>query len=148
MEIEITIPRKYNAAYLSCNLGPRFWEDAEVNGEWDDADNPKMPCAAWDSYERALRWQILIDIETGCIMHWPQGTTARVHYKVCDDGTYILLGQNAEELLQVDGYVLKCMYPNAEGWGDYVIMNIDETGHIDGWKFGKEDVEEMLSYTS
>ena len=50
-----------------------------------------MPCAEYMGEQHMVlrgnnwRWQPLIDIEIGKIVNWSQGTTARVHYKVCDD---------------------------------------------------------------
>lgn len=62
------------------------------------------------------------------------GKTASIHYKICDAGTYILLDDNMNEIKSIDGYVPDIMCPEGKGYGDYVIMHVDEKGFIKNWK--------------
>ena len=39
------------------------------------------------------------------------------------------------------GYVPECLCPSGEGWGDYMIMHIDENGQIADW-----DIKKANSY--
>jgi hypothetical protein len=113
---------------LRCDIGVRYYEDGEVNGVQDSDDNPQIPLV------ENGRWRIDIDLDTGKINNWPEGTTAFVHYKVCDDGRYQLLDANDNIVADVFDYVPSMLSPEEDGWGDYVIMNIDESGQIKDWK--------------
>lgn len=123
-KITITKTAERDVKYLQADCGVRYWEDGKVNGVDDDDDNPSMPFASKGS------WKILIDIEAGVIIDWPNGTTADVHYKVCDAGVYSLLDADRKEVKQLDGYVPSIMCPEGNGYGDYVIMKIDRDGKI------------------
>ena len=113
--------------YLSAVCGVRYWEDADINGVADDDDNPIMPFANGEE------WSITIDLETGAIENWPAGTTADVHYKVCDEGSYTLLDADRKTVVLRDGYVPAMLCPKENGHGDYIIMEIDGTGKIVDW---------------
>lgn len=122
----------FDVTTLECSMGVRYWEDATVNGEpeRDEDENtpPKMPLVKGD------RWEITIDLATGVIKDWPKGTTASTHYKVCDDGVYLLKNETGEVVHKRDGYVPSILYPKGNGFGDYVILDIDGDGRIEGWK--------------
>lgn len=113
--------------YLQAKCGVRYWEDASVNGV-QDADGTLIPCHVGDD------WRPLIELATGTVMDWPTGTTADVHYKVCDDGRYWLLDEKLDELRCIEGYVPKMMSPGGCGYGDYVIMKIGPDGKIENWR--------------
>lgn len=119
---------------IRAEMGVRYWNDATVNGvegrdddEDDGEDDPGIPCRKGDM------WVLLIDIATGTIMGWPQGTTAEVHYKVCDAGIYTLINDRGNDVAVLDGYVPKTMCPEGGGYGDYVKMKIDADGKINKW---------------
>lgn len=128
MSIQIEVPRvaKLAVAFLKVDAGVRYWEDATVNGESDD-DGALIPCRSGDC------WCPTIDLATGIIEGWPAGTTASIHYKVCDAGRYTLLDAERNEVKHIDGYVPKIMCPGDNGYGDYIIMKIDGAGKIAGW---------------
>lgn len=127
--MQLTIIRKETVTvkYLRAVCGVRYWEDARVNGE-EDTDGDKIPCRSGDT------WSILIDIEKGQILSWPTHipVTAHVHYKVCDNGVYALLDKDFKEVVKKEGYVPRMLGPN--GYGDYVVMDIDAHGSIAGWE--------------
>ena len=125
--IQQTITREVEVKYIRANCHVRYWEDASINGIEDDEDNPRMPCIKGDS------WCPTIDLDEGVILDWPVGTTASVHYKVCDAGTYQLITPGLDIAVEIDGYVPKIMCPGDSGWGDYIIMDIDENGKIADW---------------
>ena len=126
MKIELKVPKEYDAKYLLVNAGVRYWEDATIDGI-EDVEGDLIPCRDGDM------WKPLIDIELGIIVNWKQGTTADIHYKVCDDGMYILLDENKEQITNVSGYVIDMMCPEGEGFGDYIIMKVDNNGKIAKW---------------
>ena len=124
---QVEVKQKVEVAYLRCNMGVRYWEDGEVNGLQDCDDAPQMPFAKGDI------WQIDIDLATGKIMGWPEGTLAKTHYKVCDAGVYSLLDAAGGEVMRRDGYVPAMIDPSGNGYGDYVILEIGSDGRILNW---------------
>lgn len=139
------------ANILKTNIGVRYYEDGIVNGQKDiDYEDqkrgviPEMPCVFQEGKE--LFWRLEIDVETGVITNWPEGNTAKVHYKVCDCCDMIYYADGVEicdNNRTCCGYVPKFFEINGEGWGDYIILNIDENGKIEGWD--KETFYEWVS---
>ena len=127
-KISLKIEAKYDVAKLCASLGVRYWEDGVVNGIQDD-DGELIPLRNGDN------WDIVIDVDTGIIEGWPEGTTASLHYKVADEGIYSLVSRSGEVITTKDGYVPEMLSPAGEGFGDYVIMNIGADGKIEGWRF-------------
>lgn len=127
IEIDISESKRVAVAFLKVEAGVRYWEDGEVNGT-EDADGSLIPCRNGDY------WQLIIDLKTGTIEGWPEGTTADVHYKVCDDGCYTLLDAERNDVKAVVGYVPPILAPGGDGYGDYIIMKIDGAGKIDNWR--------------
>lgn len=127
---------KDQPVYLRARCGVRYWEDATVNGEADD-DGSRIPCrdgTAEDNDEHGGGdWTPTIVLATGQIERWSLGTTASVHYKICDDGEYELLDSDRRVIARKEGYVPKIMSPGGRGYGDYVIMNVGPDGRIAGW---------------
>lgn len=121
--IEQQIPIKYLNAI--CHV--RYWEGAKINGIYAEEDGSNIPC------KDKANWDVLIDIDTGQIKNWPKGTTAEIHFKVCDAGCYKLLDENLKIVKEIDGYVPSIMCPEGDGYGDYVIMNISSNGIIEKW---------------
>jgi len=135
MKVEITTTKEYDAKYLYAFCGVRYWEDAEVDGI-EDKDGTLIPCR--DGKE----WCPIIDIDNGLIINWEVGKTAKLHYKVCDDGTYRITDNLHVPIKEIDGYVPDIMCPDGEGFGDYVIMEIDKDGYIQRWKPDLHEFEE------
>jgi hypothetical protein len=114
--------------YLKVFAQVRYWEDATINGENALEDGSNTPCKDGDI------WKPIIDLDNGKIINWNQGVTAEIHYKICDAGVYILEDENNNKIKEIDGYVPKIMCPKENGYGDYIIMDIDENGIIKNWK--------------
>jgi hypothetical protein len=129
-KITIKRPVEVEAVFLKAECGVRYWDDGEINGVADGEDVPLMPFSNPSREE----WAIIIDLEEGRIVDWPQGTSASVHYKVCDAGRYSLLDADKGELITIDGYVPRIMSPKENGYGDYVIMDIGADGKIADWR--------------
>lgn len=127
MKFSKMVKQEFEAKQLACTIKVRYWEDTIVNGVEEVAESPSIPCII-DG-----RWCPLIDIDTGIILNWEKGVTASVHYKVCDGGLYALVDDMGKIITSVAGYVPKMMYPKEDGFGDYIIMDIDENGRIDKW---------------
>jgi hypothetical protein len=122
----IKVEKEVDIKFLHVSAGVRYWEDTEVNGI-EDETGELIPC------RNGEYWEPIIDVDTGIIINWPKGIKANVHYKCCDDGTYTLLDSDKSQIIAKEGYVPDCLCPEEAGYGDYIIMSIDENGHIDGW---------------
>jgi hypothetical protein len=140
-KITVTVKHEVEVKYLSAMCKPRYWEDVEVSGiiDGEDVTYETIPCR-----DRWEGWAPIIDLDTGIIQNWVPGVTAKIHYKVCDAGVYALLDQDRNAVTVIEGYVPKIMCPGGDGYGDYIIMNIDENGLIKNWKldlkaFEKDD---------
>lgn len=126
MKAKFTVTKEFDIEYLFVEAGVIHWDDGIMNGIEDKDGN--IPCRDGDC------WKPLININTGKIVNWTQGVRATIHYKVCDNGTYKLLDVNMELIKKIRDYVPKMLSPKAEGWGDYIIMDIDPDGQINDWK--------------
>lgn len=147
---------------LKINAGVRYYEDGKVNGVYDISFEeqlaglmPKIPCAKFltikqhniftgKEYDaKELRWCLEINAETGVILNWHKGIKASVHYKVCDD-CMIEYFVDDDLICNNDGYWYcpDFLAIDDEGYGDYIIMNIDEDGKIEHWN--PEDVDKWI----
>lgn len=126
MKAKFTVTKEFDIEYLFVEAGVIRWDDGIMNGIEDKDGN--IPCRDGDC------WKPLININTGKIVNWTQGVRATIHYKVCDNGTYKLLDVNMELIKKIRDYVPKMLSPKAEGWGDYIIMDINPDGQINDWK--------------
>lgn len=132
MKVKLKIEKDFEVKYLLAEVGARYWKDATVNDE-EDTEGTLIPCREGDY------WKPLIDIETGVIVNWLKGSVASIHYKACDDGKYHLLDEDKNIIKSIDGYVPDIMSPKENGYGDYVIMDVDREGQIANWKIKLED---------
>jgi hypothetical protein len=127
MKAKIKVSKEVEITTLLVSAGVRYWEDSSVNGVDDTEDGTLIPCKNGDY------WEPIIDIETGVITNWPKGTSANIHYKVCDDGTYKLADEKGNVVLEIEGYVPKILDLDGESFGDYIIMDVDVNGKIANW---------------
>lgn len=96
-----------------------------------------------ETYEEGCL-KLIIDIETGYVVNWPENNEIDLHtIKVADGGTYSIM-ENLDgtgENIAYEGYVPKCF---GDKYGDYLEFEIDEHSNIPGWEFGESDFEEIL----
>ena len=124
---------------LEVNVKVRYWEDGLITKDGEELEPEKYtPCRKGD------RWRPIIKLKTGKIRNWDKGTEARIHYKVCDEGTYKLISQEGYTVLSLGGYVPKILDPEEDGCGDYIIMNIDSEGVIQNWKIVLDEFIEEI----
>lgn len=135
-QIRLRTSTDITVKFLQAECGVRYWEDGKVNGV-EDEKGDLIPLRSGDN------WCPLIDLETGIIEGWPEGTVADIHYKVCDDGRYTLLDADRNKVASIDGYVPRIMAPGDEnhGFGDYVVMDIDGQGKIADWQVDLREFE-------
>ena len=132
----------YNGVrFLRASVCPIGWDDADVNGETDDFENPKIPCVKDNG--RWKIWDILIDAKTGQIVNWDKGVTASIYYKVADGGEYMAYDDKMNKVFTLAWYVPKFMdFDDSDGnygYGDYIGLEIDENGYIENWP-NNEDI--------
>jgi len=96
-------------------------------GDSDDDDVPsKFPMLNGDT------WEAVVEIETGRIEGWIDGTDAcNLYAKVCDAGVYTLLNSDGETEAVRAGYVPHGVVPG--DYGDYISLNIGSDGVITNW---------------
>ncbi len=107
----------------------RYWEDATIN-DVSTESGEYVPFKVKDI------WKPIIDLEKGSFVGWPEGTKASIHFKVCDAGEYFLSedGTNVTRKYD-DDYVPDSFLCHKEtGYGDYIIMDVDERGMIQNYK--------------
>ncbi len=137
MKIKMKIEKEVEVTTLQVKAGVRYWEDSEINGSADTENGENVPC------KKGELWTPEIEINTGKIMNWKQGVKAEIHYKVCDCCGWELKDEKGEVVLSAeDGYVPSTLSPKERGYGDYIIMDIDENGIIQNWKFDSRDFQE------
>ena len=139
---------------LKISAGVRYYEDATIDGvddiSYDEQKQgmmPRVPCVVINPDEKnkadIWRWCPEIDAETGMVLNWKKGVKANIHYKVCDD---CMIEYFEDEKLVCNNddywYCPDFLCPDEEGYGDYIIMRIDETGQIADWN--PKDVEKWV----
>jgi len=124
-----------NARYMRVDAGVRYWEDAEINGESKE-DGSNVP------FKNGGSWQPVIDLIDGRVVGWPEDTTASFHFKVCDAGNYYLLDADTNMIAEkLNGYVPDGLCHGDNGYGDYIIFNVDKYGKIDKYRLNIDDDE-------
>ena len=134
MKVKVKQEVVFDATTILVNTYVRYWDNGRINGERDDEKCPTMPCVA--KGDKGYHWLPIIDIETGQIRNWREGTTAEIHYKVCDEFECRIIEEKGGErclIKEYEGYVPRFMCPKEEGYGDYIIMDINENGYIQNW---------------
>lgn len=126
MKIKVKIETEIDVKLMKVTAKVRYWEDSSVNGVYDE-DGTLMPCRNGEN------WCPVIQVENGIIMNWNKGVDAEIHYKVCDCCGYELIDDKGEKVFEHDDYVPDILTPGGDGYGDYIIMNIDKDGNIQGW---------------
>jgi hypothetical protein len=130
MKVKIKIEKEVEVKTLQVKAGVRYWVDSEINGEPDTENGENVPC------KNGELWTPEIEIETGKILNWKQGVKAEIRYKICDCCGWELKDEKGEVVLSAeDGYVPSTLCPKESGYGDYIIMDIDENGIIADWDF-------------
>lgn len=138
-EVEDSVMEKTDINYVKADLAVRHFEDAEVNGVPENEETPLMPFVV------NRRWIIEVDIKKGCILDWPKGVSARVNYKVCDEGIYMIYDSDKRLIKRKEGYVPDIFGQDDASFGDYVSMSIDADGRIQNWKVTDAMLENLLS---
>lgn len=135
MRISITDETYHEVRFLKVVVNVRYWEDSVINGISDESGD-------LTPFNDDGCWCPIMDIDNGFILDWPKGINAKIHFKVCDSGRYYLLDGDKSVIAQIeDGYVPDGLCHGGEGYGDYIIMNIDSNGKIENYsnKINEDD---------
>lgn len=114
MKAKVVVEQEVNVKYMQVTVPVRY----------EDEDIP---------YDFPLRngdvWSAKIDMDTQTIIDWPQGKTGDMHLKVCDEGVYELFDESMKPIAKIDQDYVPSILPG-EHYGDYLILEIDESGKI------------------
>ncbi len=78
-------------------------------------------------------WKARIDLDSATIVGWPEGKSGSMYMKVSDGGVYTLISRSGEQVASINGdYVPNNLIPGE--YGDYINLEINETGRITNWK--------------
>lgn len=141
MTIKIPSYTPFTPVNLIISAEVRYWEDATVNGE-EDSEGILIPLRT------GPLWCPTIELATGRVLRWPEGFTARIHYKVCDAGEYWLSDINGKRAKHKGDYVPRILSVGDDGFGDYIILTISADGLINGWKESVIDSEDWALETT
>lgn len=136
--------------YLYAHLHDDWWDGAEISrdgAEFEDVDEDGSqisdmlkPFNAPTNIERFKNFvkddnifSMKINVDTGEVVGWPKGTIMNIYWKIVDEGLYQYLDENDNIIFEYDGYVPNELAIEEEGYGDYVILNIDADGKIEHW---------------
>jgi hypothetical protein len=116
------------AVYIEVNAEVRYWEDATVNGI-EDKEGKLIP------FRKENCWSPVIRLADGMVVDWPIGTTADVHFKVCDAGEYWLQDEECKRVAKWAGFYVpdEFLCHGDNGCGDYIILKIGADGLIKKW---------------
>ena len=131
-----------DATHLEVEAEVRYWEDARVNGV-EDVNGDLIPGREGEI------WKVRIDIAEGRIEDWPEGTEARIHYKVCDAGEYWLADRDGRRLAKWRGHYVPSAFlcHGDSGYGDYIILVVDGRGTIGDYRTPAIDDEQWKPLT-
>lgn len=121
--------------YIEVSAEVRYWEDAEINGV-KDTQGTLTP------FRKGDNWCPVIRLADGVLMDWPAGVEAFFHFKVCDAGEYWLLDGNRQRVAKWGGCYVpdEFLCPASNGYGDYIIMQVDTEGGINKWRTGGPEI--------
>lgn len=136
----LQILQDFTPIKLHVEAEPLYWKDATINGIPDNKEGDHVPLKV------GALWKLTIDLETGRIENWPAGTTAAIHYKVCDQGRYYLEDAQGRRARYASDYVPNSLLcPGMNGYGDYIILGISGDGTIAHWDKAQIDPSAWLS---
>lgn len=169
MKITRAIKAEQDIRYLHATMGVRYWVDCDYsedngntwNKNFDDTDEESerikklTPCVVHKDigYGDSDYFEIIIDLNEGKVLNWKEGFCLRTSYKVCDDGEYVFLDENMNEVINItkeydQWYVPDFLALEDDGYGDYVYLNINCDGTIDNADIMRERIERFFVNTN
>lgn len=153
MEITVIKEVKENIKYLYAYLAQDWWDSAEISldgGETFKAveeDGVEIPgymftnCNYIQTNEKYFKernknrkiFPLFINVDTGHVENWHQGIAMNIYWKIVDEGLYQYRNEDGAVIYEMYDYVPGELAINDDGYGDYVIINIDKDGNIENW---------------
>jgi hypothetical protein len=168
MKVTRIVKTEQDVKYLKASLGVRYWINCEYsqdNGEtWingntlSDTDEESerimnlTPCVVKKNigYRENNYLELIIDLENGKVLNWPEGFCLNTNYKVCDDGEYSFLDFDMNEIVNITKeykqyYVPDFLAIEDDGYGDYVCININGDGTIQNFDKMKNKIQNYFN---
>lgn len=143
MKTTIMQPVEIEIEYFYMNI-PIFLEDLTFNHNEVTLENKNNIYGLFESNEQT-RLKFFINIDTGEILEWPKGNTLSIYAKVRDEGIYSLIDNNGNSIKNIEyEYVPDGLDIEEEGYGDYVIFNVNSEGIIENFN-GEQIVNWVLN---
>lgn len=115
--MEIEIKKKVKVKYLKMEVAVRYKDE-------DIAFDAPM--------RKGDVWSCIINLDEKRICDWPIGKSLSFKdMKICDEGSYKLLDEDLNLIVEHDGYVPNNLLPG--DYGDYLSLEIDSRGVITNW---------------
>ena len=164
--MRVTVIKKEDVflQYVKVQAEPRYWCDCEYsldNGKtWiepeDDTkeadekvlnDLPSSSCIDEDD-EGKKYLNLLIDIEDGRVINWPDNVWIKMRFKVCDDARYAFWNRDLFEVICLnddygDDYVPDFLDLEGNGYGDYLEINISN-GKIEHLRKMQDEIQKYF----
>ena len=136
---------------------PIYWQEGEINGTPDidfieskGKGSPEIPCSEQIKRKPESEylsdhyvWRPIIDVEYGQIINWDKQVNAYIHYRIYDNFKCIFQNEDGFVITMYNGVVPQFMCPKRDGYGIFIMMDIDECGYIKHWD--KEQVYSFLN---
>ena len=156
------ISTEQDIRYLRATMGVRYWVDCDYSddngktwhGNFDDTKEESerimklTPCIVRKDigYRESNYLELLIDLNEGKVLNWQNGFCLKTHYKVCDDGEYVFLDKDMNEVVNITKeydqyYVPDFLAIEDNGYGDYVYINIDGNGNIENFNYMETEIK-------
>lgn len=121
-----------NVNKLHFRVPVRYWENAQFYCPNDKTANCGIPG------RDGQYWDCTIDIDSGKILNWIWDVVGSVYFKVYDEFSCEFIDDKGRYIYTIkNDYVPDFMCPKEQGFGEYIIMDIDEAGTIEKWSVHK-----------
>ena len=147
MKVKCKTIQELDIKYVNCYLIQDWWDGAQISKEGSDfveveEDGSNLPMlipvtedmTTYQSLKTCKAFPMKINLETGHIEYWMKGYAMHIYWKVRDQGVYEYIDANGNIIEKLDtDYVPNYLAIGDSGYGDYVIIDIDENGNIKNW---------------
>ena len=153
--------------YVDCSFskdnGETWEDDFDDDDKSDEYVRSQLPCmktvnyikrSLWNNIETPMErqdWCPVIDVNEGKVQDWTPGFVLKTGFKVCDQGVYVY--SNYDETQQIvstdcdEYYVPNWLDNDGDGYGDYLLIQINGDGTIENWdKLKKKLIEYIDDY--
>lgn len=130
MKVKVLTPTVREVKYLKVTIPYPCYENYEINGKTveDIYDFPDCVRGKENTLEFAIK------LDNGMVMGWDKGDTFSTCDKVRDGGTYTLMDENYNDVVNNEtDYVPPILDTKGDGFGDYMQFSINAEGYIENY---------------